>query len=85
MIQTEFGGVQHRSPRPTAIRERLVVKRPIVDVFSAQGRAGFTQMDADLVCSSCLQPAFDERIVAQIFDDADVRDSAFAHSFPPLP
>ena len=35
-------------------------------------------MDADLVCAAGFQPALDERVRAQVFKHADIRDGAFA-------
>jgi hypothetical protein len=52
------------------------VQRPVVDWFSTDAVPGFREVDADLMGATCLQLAFDHRVLttAESFHRLDMRD-----------
>ena len=68
--------MEQRPRRPAAVRKRLTVGRPVVHRFAAQRRARFAQVNTHLMRSACLQTTFDEREIAERFDNGNVRDRA---------
>ncbi len=78
VIKAQAGRVKCKPRRAALIRHRLAVQGAIVDAFAAQGSAGFTQVNADLMGAPSLEPAFDEGVIAQFFEYADVCDGTLA-------
>ena len=72
MLEPQLGGMEHDTRRLAIVRQRSAIQRAIVEALAAQGRAGFAQVNADLVRAARFQPALHEREVAQLLDDADV-------------
>src|SRR5262249_43161494 len=72
--------VQHRPFRPAFVAGRLPVQRTIVDALATQRSALFAQVDADLMGAPRLEPAFDQREIAERLDNAAVRDRALSGS-----
>ncbi len=79
MIETEYRGVErlsveiHRAQHLTLFLLHAAVNR-----IAEQWMANARHMHADLVRAARFQLAFDERCVAQFFDDAPVGNGAFA-------
>ena len=83
MADGEFGGVQGRALETTRVGQRPAVEGAIVNSLAAQRSAGFAEVDADLVRATGFEAAFDEREVAEVFNDLDVGYGTL--SDPPCP
>src|SRR5258708_2903998 len=60
------------------VGKRRTVKRAVVDAFAADRRAGFAEVNADLMRAPRFQPAFHQGKIAEAFHDGYMSDRAFA-------
>jgi len=74
--QAQRVGVQRLAWSTAEILDRLAVQRPVVDRFPADAVPGLRQVDANLMGSTCLQLAFDHRVLtaAECLYRFDMRD-----------
>src|SRR5258708_8055654 len=78
VAKAESGGTQGHAFEAAGLGIGLAMDRPIVDAFATDRRAGFAEMNANLVGTPCLQTAFGQGEVAELRHDANVRNRAFA-------
>jgi hypothetical protein len=78
MGESQLGCVQGNARGSADIWHGAAADRSVVDPFAAERSAAFSKVDADLVCTTGLGAALDQREVPQSFDDADVSDGQFA-------
>lgn len=64
MYQTKRVGVQRLAWSAAEVLHRLAVQRSVVDRFSTDAMPSFRKVDANLVGATCLQLAFDHRVLA---------------------
>ena len=74
MLEAQFDGMQHDPLRTAPIRNRTPVWRSIVNPLTAQRRACLAEMNAYLMRSAGLQTAFDECVLIESLDDANMCD-----------
>src|SRR5262249_45254940 len=72
VIDPEDRRVQTGPPGAALVRQRRPVQRPVVDALAAEGRSRLAEVNAHLVGAARLQPALDQRVRPEVFDDADV-------------
>jgi hypothetical protein len=82
MVEVQSSSVKGEALCMAPVGKRLAVDGPIVNTLSANGRAGFAQVNANLVRSPGIQPAFDQGVLSQVFQDPYMRYGALAG--PPL-
>jgi hypothetical protein len=69
VLEAQESGVQGEPVRPAVIgRGELALQGAIVDALAADGRAGFAEMNADLVCPTALEPALDQGEVSKLLE-----------------
>ena len=70
MFKLQIRRVEHGTFGAASVWERPTVQWTVVDAFATERSACFSQMDAHLMRPARLQPAFDQRELAERFDDA---------------
>ena len=78
MVETEMGSVQGQARRAAAVGHRSAVQGAVVNAFAAKWGAGLAEVDAHLVRAAGLQAAFDQGVIAKIFQNGNVRHGALA-------
>ena len=78
MFNSQMGCVEHRPAGIASIGHRRSCDWTIVDGFTAEWSSLFAQMDAYLMGSSRLEPAFDQCECTQHLDHANMGDRPLA-------
>jgi len=74
MVETKAGGVQCQAGSAALVWDWLAVHGPIVNALAADGSAAFPKVNAELVRTACLEPALDQRVIPQLFQDVHMSD-----------
>jgi hypothetical protein len=72
----EGGGVEGLAGSATGFGLRRLADFMRVDFFSAETVADFGQVDADLMCAARFKAAFEDGVVAEVIEGADVGNRA---------
>src|SRR4051812_36940067 len=76
MLKTQLGSMQEQT-RTIASQHGFSTRPFDVDLFAANRVAELAQMDADLMCASCFQPARKESKTRQALQHAYMGDRLF--------
>jgi hypothetical protein len=75
---TQHGRVKGHAFGAAFVGVGFAVDGPVVDPFATNRRAGFAEVNAHLMSSTCLKPAFDQGEVTERFDDVHMGHGSLA-------
>ena len=81
MLEAELGGVQRQAGGFARVGDRCAARSSIIDLLAAYGVSRFRQMNADLVRSSRLELAKQNRMSRQPLNNVEMRNGVFAAAF----